>query len=106
MDKPRYGGPSKVRIHQPPVLIPRAEWMAEGNCAGMDTELFYPPSEADVRSCYVKRAKAICSGCPVSTECLTWALKYDERGVWGATTQAERQRMTQRQRSIYQRSTP
>lgn len=35
-------------------------------------------------------AKFACEMCPVSKHCLTWALIYDEQGVWGGTTEQER----------------
>ena len=36
----------------------------------------------------------ICRGCPVSAECLEWALETRVRyGIWGGTTERERRRM-------------
>lgn len=37
-----------------------------------------------------KEAKKICRECPVADECLRYALIYKERGIWGATSEAER----------------
>jgi len=37
-----------------------------------------------------KEAKKLCKGCPVASECLHYALIYRERGIWGATSDAER----------------
>lgn len=94
-----------VRISAPFELIPLAEWMERGACVGMDTNKFYPPSETDTRSAYVTEAKAICKPCPVRTECLNWALRYEEQGLWGGTTQTERERMKNPERKrISQRS--
>ncbi len=38
-------------------------------------------------------AKKLCRGCPVQTECLTWALDKKEHGIWGSTTSAQRERL-------------
>lgn len=37
-----------------------------------------------------KEAKKVCRECPVADECLRYALIYKERGIWGATSEAER----------------
>ncbi|MDX6200550.1 MAG: WhiB family transcriptional regulator, redox-sensing transcriptional regulator, partial [Frankiales bacterium] len=48
-------------------------------CWSTDPELFFAESPADV-----ERAKALCVGCPVQTECLEGALERREPwGVWG-----------------------
>ncbi|MDX6254427.1 MAG: WhiB family transcriptional regulator, redox-sensing transcriptional regulator [Frankiales bacterium] len=48
-------------------------------CWSTDPELFFAESPADV-----ERAKALCVGCPVQTECLEGALDRREPwGVWG-----------------------
>ena len=55
------------------------------NCAGQHQAMF--PSTADG----VDEAKAICVGCPVSVECLAWALGNGETvGVWGGVNLASR----------------
>ena len=38
-------------------------------------------------------AREICADCPVQTECLAFALRHDEPGVWAGTTPAQRHRM-------------
>jgi WhiB family redox-sensing transcriptional regulator len=43
----------------------------------------------------VAAAKAICAQCPVTAECLKWALDYGETGVWGGTSDLQRRRMNQ-----------
>lgn len=63
-------------------------WQAYGLCRQVDPELFFPgtgePTAEPVR---------ICTGCTVRAQCLEWALKYNERGIWGGTTTAERRRI-------------
>jgi WhiB family redox-sensing transcriptional regulator len=63
------------------------DWLAEAACRGADTNLFYP----DTVGCKASEAaKDICQGCPVVTECLDWAMRNTEIGVWGNTTDKER----------------
>ncbi|WP_097973404.1 WhiB family transcriptional regulator [Streptomyces sp. gb14] len=43
-----------------------------------------------------EQAKKACSGCPVASECLKWALAnpdLTQTGVWAATTKRERKRL-------------
>ena len=62
-------------------------WRDDAACRGRDKNFWFP----DVgRVDDVKRAKAICDGCSVRTECLNWALKHEDHGIWGATTPDER----------------
>lgn len=64
----------------------RDGWRADARCAQIDPELMFPESREDN-----DRAKAVCSSCTVTEQCLTWALAHDERfGVWGGLTAAER----------------
>lgn len=35
-------------------------------------------------------AKAVCSQCPLVADCLAWAQKHDERGIWGGTNEDDR----------------
>ena len=40
-----------------------------------------------------RKAKRICMECPVKGPCLEFALKHSEHGVWGGTTDRERNRI-------------
>lgn len=43
----------------------------------------------------IKLAKSICAQCPVAHECLTFAVKNQEKfGVWGGFTPRERNKVT------------
>ena len=46
-------------------------------------------------------AKETCARCPLLTSCLTYALTHPEHGVWGATTEAERDVLTGRRTDGY-----
>ncbi len=49
------------------------------------------PDELFVRGAAQNRAKQLCAGCPVRTECLAEALDNQiEWGVWGGMTERER----------------
>lgn len=77
-------------------------WRHQAACTDVDPELFFPvgrpgvtPPEQDART---TRAKAVCRGCPVKAECLTWALDHgDDYGVWGGMDPDERRALKQRQ---------
>ena len=70
----------------------REDWTMRAKCRGMQDALF--PEASDQ-----KRARLVCSGCPVRFECLAEALDNRiEWGVWGGMTERER-RLLLRQRS-------
>ena len=69
-------------------------WQTRAACRDADPELFFPASEDDT-SVLVARARIavapICSGCPVATDCLRWALDTgQDHGLWAATTPTDR----------------
>lgn len=76
-----------VAIHQP--------WTEHAECRG-STPLFFPDKHIGGDSFGVAAARATCSKCPVSAECLEWALTGgpegtgEHFGVWGGTTPRER----------------
>ena len=69
-------------------------WRQRGACNGLDPAVFFPDSEENA-----DEAKAICHICPVRLSCLEHALVMRERdGVWGGTTEKERERMRRARR--------
>ena len=55
------------------------------------------PDELFVRGAAQNRAKQMCAGCPVRTECLGEALDNQiEWGVWGGMTERERRALLKR----------
>ena len=72
-------------------------WRTQAACQGEFGSLFYPPLRTDkksAKSARVQRAKAVCEGCPVRTDCLDHAVRSGERhGVWGGLTDVERQHL-------------
>lgn len=72
-------------------LDPDAEtaWQDRGLCAQADPDAWFPDKGESARP-----AKAVCRGCPVRTECLTYALEHGERhGIWGGLTERQRRRL-------------
>jgi WhiB family redox-sensing transcriptional regulator len=77
-----------------PQLVPsRTDWFDEAACRDVDTDIFFPPAEADAAA-----AKEICARCPVREECLEFALEASPapEGVWGGLTRVERHRLVRR----------
>ena len=70
-------------------------WMDKARCKDMSAEIFYPSE--DLTPAQVKKrldhAKSICEECPVITPCLRRAVEDMERGVWGGTTENEREKI-------------
>jgi WhiB family transcriptional regulator, redox-sensing transcriptional regulator len=66
-------------------------WTDLAACRGVDPELFYPVSATGPARAQAEEAKKVCAGCPVTAECLNWALRAGEpAGIWGGTTPDER----------------
>jgi len=69
------------------------------SCAETDPEIFFPQDnelEGYSRGGYYKygrQAKSICHGCPLKNPCLEYALRHDEIGIWGGTTEYDRRRL-------------
>jgi WhiB family transcriptional regulator, redox-sensing transcriptional regulator len=64
-------------------------------CSEIDPELFFP-QEIEIGKKIVSkytnlsRAKKVCSECPLVLDCLAYALKNHEIGIWGGTTESQR----------------
>lgn len=64
---------------------PRPNWRDNASCLGMDPEIFFPDEDKSAP------AKAVCAACPVSSQCLDWAITSGQRyGVLGGMTAEER----------------
>ena len=57
-------------------------WKDEALCFGTDTDMFIDEDEAALR---------MCRSCPVQPQCLEYAIETDAKGVWGGTTEAQRE---------------
>lgn len=68
-----------------------AYWRQDAACRSSDAEELFADSAQQ------KRAKAVCTGCPVRIECLVEALDNRvEFGVWGGMTERERRALLRR----------
>ncbi len=75
-------------------------WQEQGNCLGVDPDLFFPE-----RGASTKEAKEVCMGCVVRLECLEFALETNEKfGIWGGLSERQRRRL-RRQRTQSTRTT-
>lgn len=75
-------------------------WRTQAACRGLDTDIFFPASDADAGP-----ARAVCATCPVREACLEWAIATrQEEGVWGGLTDGERRRLRRRRRDAARRA--
>jgi WhiB family redox-sensing transcriptional regulator len=71
------------------------EWSRNARCRGTN------PDDLFVQGAAQNRAKAVCLGCPVRTECLADALDNRvEFGVWGGMTERERRALLKRRPDV------
>jgi WhiB family redox-sensing transcriptional regulator len=82
---------------------PEWSWRYQAKCAGIDTEIFFPPRDRSLYKPIADKAKAICFGkdgsseCPVRKTCLVDALERDEQhGIWGGMSHRERNALIRR----------
>ncbi|MFE2282508.1 WhiB family transcriptional regulator [Streptomyces sp. NPDC059454] len=72
-----------------------AHWHEDAACRSADPEELFADSTRQ------KRAKTVCTGCPVQTECLIEALDNRlEWGVWGGMTERERRTLLRRRPNV------
>jgi WhiB family redox-sensing transcriptional regulator len=76
------GGEMAVRI------VDIGVWRAQAACVGHG-DLFFEDHMRTV----VNKAKRICDKCAVKQECLDYALRNNEEGVWGGLTANERRKV-------------
>ncbi|HSI92524.1 MAG TPA: WhiB family transcriptional regulator [Jiangellaceae bacterium] len=71
------------------------DWPSQAACQGAQ------PDELFVQGAAQNRAKALCIGCPVRTECLADALDNRiEFGIWGGMTERERRALLRRRPDV------
>ncbi|MFF0740352.1 WhiB family transcriptional regulator [Streptomyces sp. NPDC004111] len=71
------------------------DWGTRAACRTAD------PEELFVEGAAQQRAKAVCEGCPVRTQCLAYALDLRiEHGVWGGMTERERRALLRRRPTV------
>src|SRR3954453_13516172 len=71
------------------------DWAAQAVCKQS------APDELFVRGAQQHRAKLVCGGCPVRTECLAEALETEMGGgVWGGMTERERRAILRKRPNV------
>lgn len=87
-----YRGPSTERA---------TDWRDKAACRTADPAVFFPIGTTGPAVQQAEKAKAVCRGCPVVTECLDWALNSgEENGIWGGLTEDARRSL---QRAAHRR---
>jgi WhiB family transcriptional regulator, redox-sensing transcriptional regulator len=69
--------------------LPETNWATNALCADMPAEIF------DAAGDLVQTAKAACAHCPITRQCLCWAVSQEvEDEIWGGRTPRERRRLS------------
>ena len=77
----------------------RRDWWRSAACLEADPELFFPVTAHGPGAGEIARAKEVCATCRVRRQCLQYALATHQlHGVWGGTTEDERQLHARRER--------
>lgn len=71
-------------------------WRRRAACRDTEPELFFPIGNSGPALMQTEEAKKVCRSCPVTTACLEWALTIGAVGVWGCTTEKERDSLKRR----------
>ena len=61
------------------------------SCQEVDPEMFFPVASQEPQE--AKNMRALCAGCPVNVECLTYALENDVMGIWAGTNHEMRKQI-------------
>ncbi len=68
-----------------------------GACRDEDPELFFPVGNSGPALAQIADAKLVCARCPVTADCLSWALSSgQDTGVWGGMSEDERRALKRR----------
>lgn len=73
----------------------QSEWGGRGACRTVDPDTLFVQGQEQ------NKAKSVCLGCQVRTECLAHALdNREEFGVWGGMTERERRALLRRRPTV------
>lgn len=73
------------------------DWRNSAACRVVDPELFFPIGLTEPALRQIREAKAVCEPCPVTGQCLSWAMETNqETGVWGGLDEAGRRSLRRR----------
>ncbi|MFE9680248.1 WhiB family transcriptional regulator [Streptomyces sp. NPDC002701] len=75
-------------------------WREYAECRTVDPDLFFPIGTTGPALVQIEDAKSVCRRCPVSGECLDWALETGQSiGIWGGKSEGERRALKRRIRN-------
>lgn len=63
----------------------------QANCRDLGVDSFFPDGGR-----VPDHLRQLCGTCPVQTECLEWALRWNEEGIWGGKSKPQRARIRRR----------
>ena len=87
---------SDVSILASSLALGRADytWRDQAMCRDTDPELFFPIGTTGQALLQIAKAKSVCCQCPVTVECLEFALETNQdTGIWGGNSEDERRQM-------------
>ena len=69
-------------------------WRDQAMCRDTDPELFFPIGTTGQALLQIAKAKSVCCQCPVTVECLEFALETNQDTcIWGGNSEDERRQM-------------
>jgi WhiB family transcriptional regulator, redox-sensing transcriptional regulator len=69
-------------------------WRKDAICRDTDPDLFFPVGSTGYALVQIDRAKQVCGECPVSQDCLQYAIDTNQdSGIWGGTSEEERRQI-------------
>lgn len=87
-----------------PLSTAQDEWRDHALCRDTDPDLFFPVGTTGQALVQIDHAKQVCAECPVTSDCLDFALATNQdSGIWGGLSEEER-RAIRRQRVAAQRA--
>lgn len=70
------------------LLEVHSSWRKDAACQDADPELFFPGQGKRTTA-----ARAICKECEVRRDCLLFAIRNNEDGIWGGTSEGQRRNL-------------
>jgi len=69
-------------------------WRTRSACRDSDPDVFFPIGTTGIALEQIETAQRICGACPVSAECLEFALATNqEAGIWGGMIEDDRRKL-------------
>ena len=75
-----------------------ADWRSNAACRDTEPELFFPVGTTGMATDQIESAKRVCTNCDAQKHCLEFALDHRAQGIWGGTTDFERDAMVRQAR--------